>query len=69
MPLGRRKFLGKSVSCACHLALAASVMPAAARKLWAMEPLGQVVAREPFGTLEKIADGVWAVISKPLDSD
>lgn len=45
------------------------MMPAAARKAWAAESLGQVVAREPFGTLEKIADGVWAVISRPLDGD
>lgn len=69
MTLGRRTFLGGSVTCACHLALAAAVMPGAARKLWAAESLGQVVAREPFGTLEKVADGVWAVISRPLDGD
>lgn len=69
MTLDRRAFLGKTVTCACHLALAASVMPAAARKVWAAESLGQVVAREPFGTLEKIADGVWAVISQPLNGD
>ncbi|MGE4063661.1 MAG: MBL fold metallo-hydrolase [Rhodospirillaceae bacterium] len=69
MTLHRRSFLGKSVTCACHLALAASSMPMAARKLWAAESLGQVVAREPFGTLEKIADGVWAVISRPLEGD
>jgi len=69
MTLARRSFLKKSATCACHLALAASVMPVAARKLWAAESLGQVVAREPFGTLEKVADGVWAVISRPLDGD
>ncbi len=69
MTLDRRAFLGKTVTCACHLALAASVMPAAARRAWAAESLGQVVAREPFGTLEKIADGVWAVISQPLNGD
>src|SRR5690606_27669975 len=69
MTFDRRTFLGKTVTCACHLALAASVMPAAARRVWAAESLGQVVAREPFGTLEKVADGVWAVISRPLDGD
>jgi glyoxylase-like metal-dependent hydrolase (beta-lactamase superfamily II) len=69
MTLHRRAFLGRSVTCACHLALAAAAMPAAARRVWAAEPLGQVVAREPFGTLEKIADGVWAVISQPLNGD
>ena len=69
MTLARRSFLKKSATCACHLALAASVMPVAARKLWAAESLGQVVAREPFGTLEEVADGVWAVISRPLEGD
>ena len=33
---------------------------------WARRPLGAVVAREPFGNLEKVADGVWALISTPL---
>ena len=69
MTFDRRAFLGKTVTCACHLALAASVMPVAARKVWAAETLGRVVAREPFATLEKIADGVWAVISQPLNGD
>jgi len=69
MTLPRRSFLRKSVTCACHLALAAAAMPVAARKLWAAESLGQLVAREPFGTLEKVADGVWAVISRPLEGD
>ena len=44
-------------------------MPHAARALWANQPLGEVVAREPFGNLEKIADGVWAMISTPLNGD
>lgn len=67
--LNRRAFIGKTVTCACHLALAAAVMPVAARRVWAAESLGQVIAREPFGTLERVADGVWAVISRPLDGD
>src|ERR1041384_722058 len=69
MSINRREFIAQSGSCAAHLALAASVMPHAARALWANRPIGQVVAREPFGTLEKIADGVWAMISTPLNGD
>jgi glyoxylase-like metal-dependent hydrolase (beta-lactamase superfamily II) len=64
--LNRRDFLG---SCAAHLALAASVMPPALRRSWARSPLGTVVAREPFGSLERVADGVWALISTPLSGD
>jgi len=69
MSLNRRMFLGRSVSCACHLAVAAAAMSGASRRAWAAESLGTVVARAPFGTLENIADGVWAVISTPLDGD
>ena len=65
----RRAFLEQSGSCAAHLALAAAAMPRAARALWATSNFGTVVAREPFGNLEKIADGVWAMISTPLNGD
>jgi len=67
--LSRRDFLRHSGSCAAHLALAGSVMPRAARLAWARAPLGPVVAREPFGNLEKVADGVWALVSTPLSGD
>jgi glyoxylase-like metal-dependent hydrolase (beta-lactamase superfamily II) len=67
--ISRREFLGQSVSCAAHLALAASAMPLAAKLAWAQSSPGSVVAREPFGTLEKISDGVWALISTPLNGD
>ena len=69
MSINRRDFLSQSGSCAAHLALAASFMPAAARAAWARSPEAAVVAREPFGSLEKVADGVWALISTPLDGD
>jgi glyoxylase-like metal-dependent hydrolase (beta-lactamase superfamily II) len=65
----RRAFLEQSGSCAAHLALAAAMMPFASRIAWAQSPSGDVVAREPFGTLEKVADGVWALISTPLTGD
>ena len=70
MPLTtRREFLAQSTSCAAHLALAAIVYPAALRDAWARIPYGPVLAREPFGNLEKIADGVWALVSTPLSGD
>jgi glyoxylase-like metal-dependent hydrolase (beta-lactamase superfamily II) len=67
--MNRRDFLAQSGSCAAHLALAASFMPAAARAAWARSANAEVVAREPFGSLEKVADGVWALISTPLAGD
>jgi len=44
-------------------------MPPALRHSWVRSPLGSVVAREPFGSLERVADGVWALISNPLSGD
>jgi len=67
--LTRRDFLAQSGSCAAHLALAAATMPRAARLLWAQSLYGRVVAAEPFGNLEKVADGVWALVSTPLSGD
>ncbi|HKW09556.1 MAG TPA: MBL fold metallo-hydrolase [Gemmatimonadaceae bacterium] len=68
MTVSRREFLATSGSCVAHLTLAASVMPLAARRAWAA-PLGSVVAHEPFGNLERVAEGVWALISTPLNGD
>lgn len=69
MPINRREFLQQSGSCAAHLALASIAMPAALRAAWAQRPFGTVVAREPFGNLERVSDGVWALISTPLNGD
>lgn len=66
--VSRREFLAQSGSCAAHLALAAGVMPAAAKSLWSAST-SRVVAREPFGNLERITDGVWALVSTPLNGD
>ena len=68
MTFSRREFLQQTGSCAAHLALAAPFMPRVARQLWATST-GSVVAREPFGNLEKVADGVWALVSTPLNND
>jgi len=68
-PISRRQFLAQSTSCAAHLALAASVTPPALRRLWAGRATGPIVAAEPFGRLERVADGVWAMISTPLSGD
>ncbi|HEY4131019.1 MAG TPA: MBL fold metallo-hydrolase [Gemmatimonadaceae bacterium] len=69
MSLNRRAFFKKSGSCAAHLALASSLMPHAMRAMWATSPSSSIVAHEPFGNLEKVTDGVWALISTPLSGD
>lgn len=67
--VGRREFLARGGSCAAHLALAAALMPRALRAAWPNAARGTVVAREPFGNLERITDNVWALISTPLGGD
>jgi glyoxylase-like metal-dependent hydrolase (beta-lactamase superfamily II) len=67
--ISRRDFVARSSSCAAHLALAAAVAPDVLRSAWAHAPLGTVVATEPFGSLEQVADGIWALISTPLGGD
>jgi glyoxylase-like metal-dependent hydrolase (beta-lactamase superfamily II) len=69
IPITRRAFVARSSSCAAHLALAAAVAPDALRAAWARANLGPVVAREPFGSLEQVAEGIWALISTPLGGD
>lgn len=65
----RREFLRDSATCAGHLALASALAPSLGRALWAQQPVGRVVRTEPFGRLEQVADGVWALISTPLNGD
>jgi glyoxylase-like metal-dependent hydrolase (beta-lactamase superfamily II) len=67
--ISRRTFVAQSGSCAAHLMLAAAVAPVALRNAWARGSLGPVVATEPFGSLEQVADGIWALISTPLGGD
>lgn len=64
--LTRRRFLADGVTCTAHLALAAALAPDAVRAMWAQAQRGPVVATEPFGRLEQVAEGIWALISTPL---
>ena len=67
--LSRREFVIGSTTCAAHLAVAGSLLPRRLRATWARSALGETIEREPFGTLERITDGVWALISNPLGGD
>ena len=67
--MNRREFLAESGSCAAHLAAAATVMPHVNRRRWARSSSGTLVAHEPFGSLNRVSDGVWALISTPLGGD
>ncbi|NJD18871.1 MAG: MBL fold metallo-hydrolase [Gemmatimonadetes bacterium] len=65
----RREFLRETASCAAHMGLMAAASPWPARELWASQERFPVAAREPWGRLERVADGVWALVSTPLEGD
>jgi glyoxylase-like metal-dependent hydrolase (beta-lactamase superfamily II) len=64
----RRHVVQTLGGCAAHLAAAALVLPVSARRAFAA-PRYPIVAAEPFGRLERVADGVWALISTPFGGD
>lgn len=68
-PWTRRAFLERSASCAAHLGLMAAASSWLPRGLWAAQERFPVVAREPWGRLERISDGVWALVSTPLEGE
>ena len=40
--------------------------PIWARKLWATQDRFPIDASEPWGRLERVAEGIWALVSTPL---
>jgi glyoxylase-like metal-dependent hydrolase (beta-lactamase superfamily II) len=58
----RREFLKLGASCAAHLAL----VPPAWRGRFAAVPAGGTAATEPWGRIEQVGPGVWALVSTPL---
>ncbi|HYW51820.1 MAG TPA: MBL fold metallo-hydrolase, partial [Gemmatimonadaceae bacterium] len=68
-PTSRRQFIADAGSCAAHLAIAATFAPQVVRAAWTAPTHGVVVASEAWGRLERVADGVWALVSAPLSGD
>ena len=66
--VSRRSFLSGSTGCAAHLVSSLAAAPAEARHRFARPQKGEIVAREPFGRIEKLADGIWALVSTPLEA-
>lgn len=64
--LDRRTFVGALGSCAAHLFFTLGADTASARQLFAMPSANPVVDAEPWGRLERLAEGAWALISTPL---
>jgi glyoxylase-like metal-dependent hydrolase (beta-lactamase superfamily II) len=65
--VARRDFLRLAGSCAAHLAIATAGVGVATRELFARTGARAVIQEEPWGRLEAVADGVWALVSTPLE--
>lgn len=65
--LDRRGFLRAAGGCAAHLMLAGAAAPLQASALFAATGSRRVVQEVPWGRLEEVAEGVWALISTPLE--
>jgi glyoxylase-like metal-dependent hydrolase (beta-lactamase superfamily II) len=65
--LSRRSLFAGCASCAAHLFATFEGAPAATRARFGAAQRGTVVADRPFGRLERLADGVWALVSTPLE--
>lgn len=62
----RRAFLAAAGSCAVHLLLTLGAGTAGARRAFAARARAPVVGREPWGRIERLAEGAWALVSTPL---
>jgi len=64
--ISRRDFLTRTSSCAAHIGLMAAASPALIRRGWLTQERFPVAAEAPWGRLLQVADGIWALVSDPL---
>jgi glyoxylase-like metal-dependent hydrolase (beta-lactamase superfamily II) len=64
--LSRRDFIASAAGCGGYLLTALAGATPATRRLFAAQPAGTPLRSEPWGRLERVADGVWMLISTPL---
>jgi len=62
----RRQFHRLAGGCAAYLAASLAGLPGPARRAFAAQARGEVVAESDFARIERLHDGIWAVISTPL---
>lgn len=65
----RRDFMRALGGCAAYAAATLAAGTAATRRAFAARPRGRVLAQEPWGRLEQVAEGAWALVSTPLSDD
>lgn len=65
----RRHFLKRCFSLSCGYSATLLLAPVLAKKSYGREAIGETLATQPFARVEKISDGVYALVSTPFTKD
>ena len=69
MSMSRRRFVAASAGCASYLAAAGPLLSGRALRGWGGQGARRVVAQTPFARVEELGDGMFAIVSTPLNGD
>lgn len=67
--MDRRRLIEAGASCAAWVWLGGVSAVPGLRQVFAQEVRGRTVRREPWARIEEVGDGVWAIVSTPLNGD
>lgn len=65
--LTRREFISRTSSCAAHIGLMAAASPVLLQRGWLAQERFPVAASAPWGRLLRVDEGIWALVSNPLE--
>ena len=66
--MNRRTFTSNCLTCGAHVLGLATFSPVMIRKAFQATDESNIVVTEKWGHIEKVADGMWAVISTPFET-
>lgn len=67
--ISRRRFVTTTAGCASYLAAAGPLLNAPALRRWGGAGARRIAAQTPFARIEELGDGLFAIISTPLNGD
>lgn len=67
--MDRRRLIEAGASCAAYVWLGGWSAAPGLRRLFAQEARGRIVREEPWARIEELGEGVWAIVSTPLNGD
>lgn len=66
--MNRRTFVSGCLTCGAHVLGLANFSPTLIRKAFQAQDEEKIVVKEKWGHIEKVADGMWSLISTPFDT-